>query len=43
MLRVVSKNQIYFIGKASDLIEILEDLTLKYTTLKEAIDDILNN
>jgi hypothetical protein len=43
MFRIVSGKSIYFIGKLDELIEQLEELTLKYTTLQEAIDDILNS
>ncbi|WP_257785964.1 hypothetical protein [Geosporobacter ferrireducens] len=42
MLRIITKNQIYFIGKISDLLEALEDLGNQYTTVEDAIHDQLN-
>ncbi|KXG76821.1 hypothetical protein AN619_08130 [Thermotalea metallivorans] len=41
MYRVIMKKQIYFIGKISDLLEMLEDLSNQYTTLQSMIDDHL--
>ncbi len=42
MLRIIAKNQMYFIGKISDLLEVLEDLGKQYTTVDNAIQDQLN-
>lgn len=42
MIRIIAKNQIYFIGKISDLLEVLEDLGKQYTTVEAAIYDHLN-
>ena len=38
MLRIIKKNQVYFIGKVSDLLEVLEDLTTQYDTVKSFIE-----
>lgn len=43
MYSVIMKNQIYFIGKISDLLEMLEDLSDQYTTLQSMIDDHLES
>ncbi|TCO79833.1 hypothetical protein [Marinisporobacter balticus] len=41
MYKVVTHNQFYLIGKVSDLLEVLEDLSHEYTTLKDLIEDHL--
>ena len=46
MLRVTSKNRIYFVGKAFEVIESIDELCEKYdldTPLIKIIDEILRN
>ena len=43
MLRIVKKNELYLVGKVSDLLEVLEDYSQEYTTVQALIDDHLNN
>ncbi|KNF07419.1 hypothetical protein CLPU_17c00440 [Gottschalkia purinilytica] len=46
MLRITSKNKIYFVGKSYEVIEAIENLSLKYspnTTILEIIDDLLKD
>ncbi len=38
MYRIISKKQVYFIGKVSDLLEVLEDLASTYPTVQAYID-----
>jgi hypothetical protein len=38
MYTIISKKQVYFIGKVSDLLEVLEDLSNTYTTVQSYID-----
>lgn len=42
MLRIITKNQMFFIGKISDLLEVLVDLEKQYTTVEAAIQDQLS-
>lgn len=42
MLRIITKNQMTFIGKISDLLEVLEDLGKQYPTVEAAIQEQLN-
>lgn len=41
MIKIVLPNQFYLIGKVSDLLEVLEDYSEKYTTVKALIEDQL--
>jgi len=43
MLRIVKKNELYLVGKMSDLLEVLDDYCEQYTTVKSLIDDHLSN
>lgn len=43
MLRMVSENKIILCGKIDEFIEAIESLQKHYSTLKEAIDDLLKN
>lgn len=38
MYTIISKKQVYFIGKISDLLEVLEDLSNTYPTVQAYID-----
>jgi len=42
LLRIITKNQMFFIGKISDLLEVLVDLGKQYTTVEAAIQDQLS-
>ncbi|MBS3995289.1 MAG: Z-ring formation inhibitor MciZ [Alkaliphilus sp.] len=39
MIKIVLPNQLYLIGKVSDLLEVLEDYSKKYATVKELIEE----
>jgi hypothetical protein len=41
MYKIVMHNQLYFIGKISDLLKILQDISNKYVTLQSFIDSQL--
>jgi hypothetical protein len=41
MYKIITTNHLCFIGKISDLLEVLEDLSKKYTTLHALIQDHL--
>lgn len=43
MLQIIKENQLYYVGKITDLLEILETLSQKYTTVKSLIDDRLKS
>ena len=43
MVKIVFKNHLYLIGKVSDLLEVLEDYSEQYTTVKSLIDDHLKD
>ncbi len=42
MIKIVKKNELYLIGKISDLLEVLDTYSQKYDTVKALIDDQLN-
>ncbi|WP_255547765.1 hypothetical protein [Crassaminicella indica] len=43
MYKVITTNQFYLIGKVSDLLEILEELSNEYTTVTSLIEDHLKS
>lgn len=43
MYKIVTHNQLYLIGKVSDLLEVLENLSSQYTTLEALIEDHLKS
>lgn len=43
MYKIITQNQFYLIGKVSDLLEVLEDICNKYSTLESLIEDHLKS
>lgn len=43
MYRIITSNQLYFIGKVSELLEMLQDISMEHLTLRSFIDSHLKD